>query len=279
MSIIYNRERLRELFFSFHSVTGLRIAVFDRFGCEIAAYPQKICDFCAYIRKNPDIYAMCCENDRRALKKCISKPYVYRCHMGLFEAAAPISCSGELLGYIMIGQMLDDNDDNRKIVLSNLKKYFEPTSESLDYFNNIVKLPREKMESSLRLMTACTAYILTENIISNDKDSFGSEFLSYIGKHLDEKLDIMTLCSVFSMGKTTLCKKVKEETGLTVSKIILQKRIDAAKNLLIQPDMSVSKASLSVGIDDYNYFTKLFKAETGLTPSEFKLKNRVREKQ
>ena len=51
-------------------------------------------------------------------------------------------------------------------------------------------------------------------------------------------------------------------------------RIEKAKFLLLETDSPVKDIANQVGIFDYNYFTKVFKAYMGTTPSHYR-KNRI----
>ncbi|MDE6898243.1 MAG: helix-turn-helix transcriptional regulator, partial [Lawsonibacter sp.] len=54
------------------------------------------------------------------------------------------------------------------------------------------------------------------------------------------------------------------------SYLIAQRRINAAKRLLLQSNMPISAVAEEVGISDYNYFSKVFRSMTGTTPSAFR---------
>nr|WP_235196433.1 helix-turn-helix transcriptional regulator [Streptococcus mitis] len=62
----------------------------------------------------------------------------------------------------------------------------------------------------------------------------------------------------------------KKETGETLVKYITDKRINAAKSLLSQTNISISQVSCQVGYDNYSYFTKIFKQRTGLSPGDYR---------
>lgn len=53
------------------------------------------------------------------------------------------------------------------------------------------------------------------------------------------------------------------------TKYIQQYRVDKAKELLVNTELSVEEVSLKVGFANSSYFCKVFKSLTGLTPSEF----------
>ena len=48
----------------------------------------------------------------------------------------------------------------------------------------------------------------------------------------------------------------------------------AAKSLLLQNDLPISAVADAVGISDYNYFSRVFRSVTGMTPRDFRKKRR-----
>ncbi len=67
-------------------------------------------------------------------------------------------------------------------------------------------------------------------------------------------------------------KKVKEKTGMTPKQYIVYQRINNAKFLLKNHDMTLTEVADYIGYKDYRYFTRIFKKSTGLTPTEYKNK-------
>jgi len=49
--------------------------------------------------------------------------------------------------------------------------------------------------------------------------------------------------------------------------------IEEAKSLLLNSDKSVSELAYSLGFEYPQYFSRLFKSKTGMTPGEFRNKN------
>ena len=62
--------------------------------------------------------------------------------------------------------------------------------------------------------------------------------------------------------------------GKTLSRMIAERRVAAAKLLLLRSNTPISAVAESVGITDYNYFTKVFRSITGMTPSAYRNQNR-----
>ncbi|MCG8373406.1 MAG: helix-turn-helix transcriptional regulator, partial [Balneolales bacterium] len=62
---------------------------------------------------------------------------------------------------------------------------------------------------------------------------------------------------------------IKAETGKTAIDQINLFLIDEAKNLLLEPNASISETAYSLGFEYPQYFSRLFKKKTGLSPKEY----------
>ena len=62
----------------------------------------------------------------------------------------------------------------------------------------------------------------------------------------------------------------KEETGENFIEYVTKVRIEKAKEFLAQPDISIKEAGIRSGYTDPNYFSRIFKKQTDMTPSEYK---------
>ena len=58
--------------------------------------------------------------------------------------------------------------------------------------------------------------------------------------------------------------------GVTPMNYIISKRMDNARKLLINTDKKIKDISNEVGYKDIYYFTKVFKKEIGVSPSEYR---------
>ena len=71
-------------------------------------------------------------------------------------------------------------------------------------------------------------------------------------------------------SKTYLSRIFKEKTGENISSYINKVRVDRARLLLADPDLSLVDVAALTGFEDQSYFTKVFKAVTGQTPKKYK---------
>lgn len=273
MDIILNQEKMKDLLRCFHTMTGIRIGVSDPYFRMICVVPEDIHPFCQHIRRDPHFDALCQQCDIQAFQKCrSSRLEIYRCHAGLIEAASPIYGDDKLLGYLMIGQFLDDSalsiqwdDTCTSLSLSTKQK-----QELYPLFRSLSQLSSDYIRSAAEIMKACTSAIYLENLLSANQGGLISQVIQFIDEHLTENLSLPFLCRCLGVGKTTLCTKVQEELGLTPGQLIRSRRLSAAQKLLLSTDLPITQVAERSGFADYNYFIRVFHKNCGITPLAFR---------
>ena len=116
-------------------------------------------------------------------------------------------------------------------------------------------------------------YTLSEPQIVNEDDEMMDSLMKFIEQRLDdESLRIEDMAEAVNMGRTVFYNKIKELMGVSPSDFLRQVRMQRAIQLVSQSKQSFSQIAYSVGFTDPKYFTKCFKKETGMTPSEYREK-------
>ncbi len=95
---------------------------------------------------------------------------------------------------------------------------------------------------------------------------------SYIHEHYQENIGRNDLAKVFYLAPEYLAKLYRKKTGRYLRDYIGEYRIERAKDLLRNPEIRVSDVAGAVGIDNFPYFSTLFKKYTGFTPNEYRQK-------
>ena len=103
-----------------------------------------------------------------------------------------------------------------------------------------------------------------------------SRCVDYIRLHYSEEISLSVLIDIAAMSKASLTRRFLKETGYTISSFIRDTRCYHAKKLLEKTELSIKEISSYVGYEDYNYFTKVFRSVTNLTPSEYRSKHSKR---
>lgn len=94
--------------------------------------------------------------------------------------------------------------------------------------------------------------------------------IPYIQTHLAEKLDIEHLAGLCGYSSSYFSRLFHRTYGVTVSQYILRQRLESAKRLLEQPDLSISQIAESSGFSDSSHFIKSFRDTYGETPGVFR---------
>ena len=63
---------------------------------------------------------------------------------------------------------------------------------------------------------------------------------------------------------------IKKETGLTAQRYIQNKVIDLSKQYVMDPRLSINQVAFKLGFQYPQHFTRLFKQQVGMTPSEYR---------
>jgi signal transduction histidine kinase/DNA-binding response OmpR family regulator len=102
---------------------------------------------------------------------------------------------------------------------------------------------------------------------------FVTEFASVIESNIaNEDFNVNDICTELGISRVQLYRKVKAVLGYNVNEYIMDVRMQKAKYLLLNEDLSISEISYKVGFSSQAYFATVFKAKFGVTPKSFKEK-------
>ena len=91
-----------------------------------------------------------------------------------------------------------------------------------------------------------------------------------IDSDVSAELSLSTLARIQGLSPGYLATVFKRETGKTVLEYIRDKRIEHAAYLLGTTHLQIQTVALHCGIMDVQYFSKLFKRQTGKSPKEYR---------
>jgi len=78
------------------------------------------------------------------------------------------------------------------------------------------------------------------------------------------------LANEANLSKNFMCAAFKEIIGITLFSYIHEKRIDKAKVMLIETQLSVEKIAYYCGFENMSYFYRIFKKHTGVSPASYR---------
>ncbi len=97
---------------------------------------------------------------------------------------------------------------------------------------------------------------------------------NYIDNNYYKKITVTDISDKFHLSKNYVRNLFVKYLGVSPKKYIQKKRMDRAKTLLLETDISISTVALSVGYDDALLFSKMFLKEFSRSPQKYRQHNR-----
>lgn len=98
--------------------------------------------------------------------------------------------------------------------------------------------------------------------------------MSFISENYAEDIKLGELAQAAGMSNFHFAREFKRTTGTTPHQYLIKFRIDRAKSLLADNNMSLVEVGLRSGFSHQSHFTRLFRRITGATPHAFRLRLR-----
>lgn len=100
------------------------------------------------------------------------------------------------------------------------------------------------------------------------KDRLIDAVIEHIGEHIEEEIKIDNLTEVFFLSKFHLCREFKNQTGTTLHRYIIQKKLIRAKELILK-NIPITEVYQKAGFGDYSNFFRAFRNEYNMTPRQY----------
>ena len=105
--------------------------------------------------------------------------------------------------------------------------------------------------------------------LTEKEDIFLTKFREFIEKNLsDSDLGVETIGAELGLSRVQLYRKIKALTGLSPVELLRTARLQKGRQLLERTDKTISEIAYEVGFTAPSYFTKCFKDEFGISPSD-----------
>jgi AraC-like DNA-binding protein len=115
-------------------------------------------------------------------------------------------------------------------------------------------------------MDAMAAKMERLGLLARRSDLF-ARLSRHIAAHLTDELTVETLHHALYASESALSHAVKQETGMPLRLYIQARRLETARLMLLGTSMTVMQVAEKCGINDFNYFARIFKKRYGMPPS------------
>ena len=103
-----------------------------------------------------------------------------------------------------------------------------------------------------------------------------SRAILFIRNNYMKKIKLQDIANHVFISASHLSKIFREEIGQTPGNYITEVRVEVSKSLLRDPTFNILDISEVVGFESQSYFTRVFKKVEGVTPGEYRQKNRYK---
>jgi AraC family transcriptional regulator len=94
--------------------------------------------------------------------------------------------------------------------------------------------------------------------------------LEYVEAHLDEGISLSALAHESGTSPFHFSRLFKRRTGLAPHQFIIQKRMERARSLLSDADLSINEVAFRCGFSQQSHFTSTFRRTVGVSPSAYR---------
>ncbi len=92
------------------------------------------------------------------------------------------------------------------------------------------------------------------------------DITAYLNAHINEMTDIDKMAAHFMVSRSFLSRKCRELTGLSLQSLHEKIKIEQAKKMLVSGIYELSEIAAELGFKNRNYFSSVFKKNTGISP-------------
>lgn len=143
-----------------------------------------------------------------------------------------------------------------------LREIFENYDEEFACIGNVYRL--------FQLIKNTTSIQIPEEERTVPYQEYVQKSIEYMTQKYSEPIRISDIAKHCGLERSYMSKMFKEATGYTPQEYLMEYRMNKAKQLLKDTDMPVQHVSYSVGYNDPFAFSKLFKKEVGMSPTEYR---------
>lgn len=118
------------------------------------------------------------------------------------------------------------------------------------------------------ILTVCGQVSMSVNIVKSKKTEYFENIIAYLRENSDKKLNISEIARAVKMSTSNMKKIFNEFTGMGIAEYFTKLKINQAKNMLAE-GCSSKEISRSLGFAEQNYFSAVFKKETGQSPRKW----------
>ena len=102
------------------------------------------------------------------------------------------------------------------------------------------------------------------------EDALVESIKRYLAQRVEDVVRLEDICNEFDYSRSFLSKRFREKTGQSLAAYATELKIEEAKRLIRETKMNFAQISHQLSFENPQYFSRVFKRCTGMTPTEFR---------
>ena len=145
------------------------------------------------------------------------------------------------------------------------------TNEIHSLFRAFAPIYLTDSDHNSRKAAHIVGYILEVLLEANQhatQNSHIQKAIAYINMHIYEPITLLDVAKYLNLTREYTATLFKKEMGTTISIYINEKKLLLARDMIRAHEYSLGEISHILGYDNYGYFSRIFKKQFGVSPSQ-----------
>lgn len=134
---------------------------------------------------------------------------------------------------------------------------------------NVTPAETQRLSNLLELFLLDLFKTETRSNNQNFRDDQFTAFTDYLKKNLNRALSLEEICDGCAISAANLQKLCRNQCGCGPVTYFISLKIGAAKRMMQNTSLNFTQIAEQLGFSSVHYFSKLFKAKTGMSPSAY----------
>ena len=269
----------QKLLEDFYLISGMRVALYDKQARCVAWAGPAAYSFCNAVHSTPNGFHRCFASDEAAFQIVAKtqKTHTFTCPFGLFEAVTPILQGEALQGYLFVGEAILKDPAQARLAL---REGAESAGDSIsterlqELIAQLASHTRAEQQALVRTLELFAAAVAKTDAFESVGGDIAFLLRDYLALNYTKRITLSALARHFHYSTVTLTEHFKKAFGKTIVAFLTEKRIEAAKTLLTDGDLTISLVCHACGFENPEHFSKAFKKQVGLSPLQYRQSKR-----
>ena len=244
-------------------------------------YNYHDCAVCREIKSSGMAWQHCISRQSKVEQKAHDGPYIGTCYAGVTEAVFPLDdVHGRSVGFLCVSGYTQDLTESRERAAAAAQKYGLSRQRLLDAADCLDgRLPdlRElsaviaPVQTMLRMLFYFSGNDVGERVYGSGREKLYDQILKFANAGFRSPgFSLRDVCARFSISYSYASHLFAQFNELSFARYIRSLRIEAAMRYLEHTSLSITITASECGFSDSDYFSSVFREETGMTPTEYR---------